>query len=471
MALAIVSTIRRIRKRVEARPRRIRSLAARLILTAALWLGLGLAGGAYVLSAAFTATVEDNFDTTLQVDLDGLIAAAEPDETGAIVLMDRYLDRRFTRAYSGLYWQIVPDGPQDRLELSDSLRGKPIPIRKIEMRDDTAWGYARGPDGQKLRVVGRHVHQVSQGGGHGRGYTFWVAGNLAKVEHEIADFDKILLHSFAVLGIGLIVAIFLQVRMGLTPLRRVREALARIRDGKARRLEGAYPREIAPLVGELNTLIAHSAEVVGRARTHVANLAHFFKTPLSVLASEADAAPGPLADAVKRQVAIMRRQVDFYLARGRAAGALDTLGSRTDVAPVLASLVNALGRIHADRHLDIAVECPETLAFRGERQDLEEMAGNLMDNACKWARSAVRVTVEARQARLILTIEDDGPGLSPEDRGRVLNRGERLDESVPGTGLGLSIVRDIAKLYGGELAFAESPTHGLSAVLTLPALA
>ena len=321
-----------------------------------------------------------------------------------------------------------------------------------------------------MRILGRRVRIPASNGKGEWAYTFWVAASLAKVEHEVADFDDILIRSFGILGVGWIVAIFLQVRIGLLPLRRVREALARIRDGSARRLEGTYPSEIAPLVGELNTLIDHSAEVVSRARTHVANLAHFFKTPLSVLVSEADAHPGPLAEAIKRQVSLMRRQVDFYLARGRAAGAMDALGVRTDVAPVLAALANALVRIHADRHLDLSLDCPKTLAFRGERQDLEEMAGNLMDNACKWARTKVRVTAKVEQGRLSLSVEDDGPGLTPTDRARVLQRGERLDENVPGTGLGLSIVRDIAKLYGGELGFAESPAHGLSATLTLPAM-
>lgn len=439
----------------------------RLVLSAGLWLGLALAGGAYILSSTFSSTVADNFDTALQIDLDGLIAAAETDDKGTIVL-DRHLDRRFSRVYSGLYWQIVPDG-KGPIQISHSLHGHPIAIGEIEVRDDTAWGNADGPGGQKLRVMGRRVRLAAADGRDALTYTFWVAGSLSKVKHDIAEFDQILLRSFSVLGLAWIVATFLQVRVGLKPLRRVQENLSRIRDGSARQLEGTYPQEIAPLVGELNTLIDHSAEVVGRARTHVANLAHFFKTPLSVLASEAEANPGPLAEAVKRQVTIMRRQVDFYLARGRAAGALDALGARTDVAPVLDSLSNALMRIHADRHLDLAVDCSDGQAFRGERQDLEEMVGNLMDNACKWAKTAVRVSVHTEKGRLAVHVEDDGPGMAAEHRARILARGERLDESVPGTGLGLSIVRDIAKLYDGGLTFDESPMHGLAVTLTLPA--
>jgi signal transduction histidine kinase len=254
-------------------------------------------------------------------------------------------------------------------------------------------------------------------------------------------------------------------------LRRVRDSLARIRNGNARRLEGRFPAEIAPLAGELNSLIQHSEEVVGRARTHVANLAHFLKTPLTVLASEAEAQPGPLADQVKRQVDSMRRQVDHYLARGRAAGALDVLGNRTKVKAVLDDLARVLERIHEARGIEIETECPPGLFFRGDRQDLEEMAGNLIDNACKWAkRHVVARAAPLPGARWELVIGDDGPGLAPEDRARVLERGERLDESVPGSGLGLSIVEDIAKLYGGALELGTSEMGGLSARLSLPAI-
>jgi signal transduction histidine kinase len=204
----------------------------------------------------------------------------------------------------------------------------------------------------------------------------------------------------------------------------------------------------------------------------VSNLAHFLKTPLTVLASEASAQPGPLADAVMCQVGSMRRQVDHYLARARAAGSLDVLGNRTPVKPVLDDLARVLTRIHTDRGIGISVDCPPGLAFRGERQDLEEMAGNLIDNACKWATSRVSVTAARLPgAAFELRIDDDGPGLDPEERSLVGERGERLDESVPGTGLGLAIVRDIAKLYGGTFALDAAPEGGLQARLTLPAIA
>jgi signal transduction histidine kinase len=215
--------------------------------------------------------------------------------------------------------------------------------------------------------------------------------------------------------------------------------------------------------------------VVGRARTHVSNLAHFLKTPLSVLAAEADAqeknsAATPLADMVKRQVFSMRRQVDHYLSRARAAGSLDVLGNRTQVSGVMDDLARVIARIHEARGVVIDAECDDGIYFRGERQDLEEMLGNLIDNACKWARARVRVRCEKAGGRLTLTVEDDGPGLSAEQRTQVGERGERLDESVPGSGLGLAIVRDISRLYGGLFALGDSSLGGVQARLELPAI-
>jgi signal transduction histidine kinase len=393
-----------------------------------------------------------------------------------VVLEERFINRRFERVYSGLYWQITPLDPgQKNVQISHSLFDRSIRILDPRPDGNLTWGYADGPDNQRLRVLAHRVEfpiTATARPDDSRAYTILVAGDMAEVEAEISDFNGTLIWAFTLLGLGLIVAIILQVRIGLQPLRRVRESLARIRDGKARRLEGRFPAEIAPLAGELNSLIQHSEEVVGRARTHVSNLAHSLKTPLTVLSSEAEAEPSPLADAVKRQVDSMRRHVDHYLARGRAAGALDVLGNRTKVKSVLDDLARVLTQIHQERGIEIDVECPATLFFRGERQDLEEMSGNLIDNACKWAKSRVVVTAAATSsAKWQLTVGDDGPGLALEDRERVLERGEKLDETVPGSGLGLSIVEDIAKLYGGTFELGMSSLGGLKATLRLPAIA
>jgi signal transduction histidine kinase len=452
---------------------RLNSLAARLIAAAAIWTMLGLAVGGFVLSSAFRNAAQDNFDTRLATDMDGLIAAAEPDANGGVTLQDRFVNHQFDRVYSGLYYQIEPVEGGSGGQISRSLFDRVLNVTGNVRRGPVSYGYAQGPENQHLRVLSRRVEfpiRATPEPSDSRAYIFMVAGDLAQVDAESAAFNGTLIWSFVLLGLGLVVAVFLQVRVGLMPLRRLREALARIRDGSAQRLEGKYPAEIAPLAAELNSLLEHSSEVVGRARTHVSNLAHFLKTPLSVLSSEAEAEPGPLSDQVRRQVNTMRRQVDHYLARARAAGSVNVLGNRTRVAPVLSDLARVLTRIHDERGIAIDWDCPADLYFRGERQDLEEMAGNLMDNACKWAATQVKVTVERQGARFILAVEDDGPGLSPEDRARVGMRGERLDESVPGSGLGLAIVRDISKLYAGFLELDASTLGGLAARLTLPAL-
>ena len=445
---------------------RFESLSSRLIAVAAIWTILALLVGGAVLSNAFRVAAQNSFDMALASDMDGLIAAAEPDPNGGVMLQGRFLNHNFDRVYSGLYYQIRAGTTGG--QISRSLFDREIEIRNTERKGALTWGEADGPEGQHLRVVSRRVDLApNQPAGE---FTFVVAGDMVEVERQTGEFNTVLIWSFVILGLGLIIAILLQVRVGLLPLRRVSEALARIRDGKARRLDGHFPTEIEPLATELNSLIQHSEEVVGRARTHVSNLAHFLKTPLSVLAAEADAQPGPLADSIKRQVFSMRRQVDHYLSRARAAGSLDVLGNRTQVSTVMDDLARVIGRIHAPRGIVIEAECSDLIYFRGERQDLEEMLGNLIDNGCKWARARVRVRCKSAAGRLSLTIEDDGPGLSAQQRTQVGERGERLDESVPGSGLGLAIVRDISKLYGGFFALDASPMGGMMACLELPAI-
>ena len=436
-----------------------------------MWTLLGLVIGGFVLSGIFRASVQNNFDSRLKFDLDGLIAAAEPDADGHVSLHERFSDPRFERVYSGWYWQISPEQKGD-IQISRSLWDRAIKPTDFHLRSGTSWGYGLGPDNQTVRMVARRIEfpiSATPQPNDFRSYVFLVATDASQVESNVANFDTTLIWAFAIFGLGLIAAIFIQVRVGLQPLRRVSAGLARIRDGQAQRLDGQFPSEIAPLARELNSLIDHNAEVVERARTQVSNLAHSLKTPLSVLSSEASARPGPLASVVSRVVMTMRRQIDHYLARARVAGAVDILGKRAPVKPVLDDLARVLARVHADRGIAIAAECPADIVFRGDRQDLEELAGNLMDNACKWAGSRISVAVEsAGDGRFELRVDDDGPGLEPDERRRVGERGERLDESVPGSGFGLAIVRDIAKLYGGSLTLGESPLGGLQARLELP---
>jgi signal transduction histidine kinase len=302
-----------------------------------------------------------------------------------------------------------------------------------------------------------------------------VAGDAAEIYEETRAFDYYLFGTFAALTIGLLVTTVFQVRFGLAPLKRISEAIADIRSGRAERLEGSFPVEIAPLARETNALIEANREIVERARTHVGNLAHAVKTPLSVIVNEATArGADPFATKILEQASVMRDQVAHHLERARIAARPTIVATVTEVEPVIEALGRTMEKIH--RGIDIEIAAPAAAKFRGERQDFEEMVGNLVDNACKWARAQVSIRVDVRtaidperQAMLHIVVDDDGKGLSPDERAQVSRRGKRLDESKPGSGLGLSIVVDLAALYGGSLTLDAAPLGGLRAELTLPA--
>lgn len=454
---------------------RINSVAFRLILAAAAVSLAGLVAGGWLLSNVFRASLERQLDDRLMADMENLIAAAEPAPNGLLVVLNVFADQRYETAFSGWYWQVTPqDDAAERLT-SRSLWDKVLAAPDAPDEGGLARGYTTGPENQSLRYVVRRISFPDMGAlargeqGQPRMYQFAVAADLANSQAEAARFDTTLIWSLGALGMFLVLAVLIQVRVGLSPLRDVRAKLADIRAGRTQRLEGIFPAEIAPLADEMNAVLAHNADVVQRARTHVGNLAHGLKTPLSVLTNEAVQNKGALADTVMKQAAVMRRQVDHYLTRARAAASADLIGVRTVIAPVIGDLARTLEKIYGRKGVEIEAEIAPELAFRGERQDFEELVGNLIDNACKWAPTLVRVSAGVEDGRLLLTVEDDGPGLTDDEVTRVLQKRERLDEKVPGSGLGLGIVRDIADLYGGQLILTRSDElGGLAAKLTLP---
>lgn len=451
------------------------SLAFRLAAGAALWCIIALLVSGLVLASLFRETVERSFDHRLGALLESLIIATETHAEDRVDLTRPLGEPRFSQPFSGWYWQI--DTARGVVLRSRSLWDQVLPAPDLASlpapsfaSGETAVSMQRydatGPEGQALRVVARSItrpHSATV-------FAYRIAGDANEIHEETRHFNETLGWSLGALGLGLVIAVLLQVRYGLMPLRRLSRSLAEIRLGHVRRLEGNFPREVQPLVQELNALVDHNAAVVERARSQIADLAHALKTPMSVLVNEASASRGPLAGVVRKQIARMRRQVDHTLARARAAGSANILGARTAVAPVVHDLSRTLKRIYTERPLTIAVSCEKTIVFAGERQDLEEMIGNLLDNACKWARQHVRVSVEAAAGRLTARIEDDGPGMPPDSAQRMLERGARLDEQVEGWGLGLSIVRDVATLYRGTIAFEPSALGGLAVVLSLPAI-
>ena len=445
-----------------------RSLTFRLIASAALWIAAALFVGGFLLSSIFRGTLEESFDRRLGALLETLVAVSDIGADGRLALFRPLGDARFGRTYSGWYWQI-DGGAAGRLH-SRSLFDFTLRPGVPGADGNAGFDLARGPDGQVLRIVTRDIVLP----GAARAVRYNVAADTAETEAQVGRFNGTLAWSLGVLGLGLFAAVLIQVQFGLRPLRRVRAALSDVRQGRAERLEGSFPPEINPLATELNAVLDHNAEVVLRTRTQVGNLAHALKTPLAVLANEAGPAAQSSADAalaanVSRQTALMRRYVDHYLARARTAAAGRVIGARVDAADVVKDLRRTLEKMYVDRDLTISDAGDTPLPVLGEREDVEEMIGNLMDNACKWARTRVAVAVEAQDGTVGITIDDDGPGMPPEEHERVMARGARLDESVSGSGLGLAIVADVVELYGGGLSFEASPLGGLRVVLSLPA--
>ena len=273
-------------------------------------------------------------------------------------------------------------------------------------------------------------------------------------------------------GVGFIVLGLIQLRRSMSPIGQLRERLAAVRSGQTGRLGGDYPSEVEPLVADLNALIDHRERAVRRAQEKAGDLAHGLKTPLAVLAQEAEraerAGQAELAASIRQQVERMRHQVDYHLAQARAAASGATLGARCSMADSVDGLRRTLLRLYADRGLAIEVRVAPRHVVATQREDLDEMLGNLLDNACKWAKARVVVESSLAEGRVSITVDDDGAGLDPSKREAVLQRGVRADEAAPGSGFGLAIVRDLAELYGGSIALEVSPLGGVRARLELP---
>src|SRR5450755_2758580 len=381
------------------------SLATRLFLSATAWVVVILLITGVVLSSVYRDATERAFDRRLNLYLRTLIAeVATPDEPPDHQFQSLG-EPLFELPLSGWYWQITrTDSEKAEVRASRSLWDKKLPKLEDHGADLTAagirLGYVDGPEGQNLRIVERPVDLGPDGK-----FLVSVAGDASEIFDETRSFDYYLGGTFAALGIVLLTTIF-QVRFGLAPLKRISDAIADIRSGRAERLEGNFPVEIAALARETNALIGANREIVERARTHVGNLAHAIKTPLSVIVNEASAhGADPFAAKVMEQAETMRSQVTHHLERARIAARVTIIGTVTEVAPAIEALRRTMDKIHRGRGILIAVKADPQAKFRGERQDLEEMAGNLVDNACKWAAS--HVFIEVRVERAV------GPGAGP----------------------------------------------------------
>jgi len=448
------------------------SLVRRLVLLAVVWNAVVLLVAGVFLTAQFRDAAIRRFDQTLAVLTDDLYALStvEDGQVKAPVLTDI----RATRAYSGRYWTIFDktrDGSLKVIERSRSLFDSDLMVsseqvdRLVAAPGKTLFFEMRGPQDKPLRAAAI----LTQLPGHANPVVFIAAEDRSPIDADADRFGRITALALLLLGGGLILAVVVQVRVGLAPLFQLRREVASVRRGKAERLTRTYPEELEPLAVELNALLAHNQEVVERQRTHVGNLAHALKTPLSVMLTEASQQPGSLAEVVSRQADVMREQVDHHLRRARAAARSQTSGERTPVEPILDELAVTLERIFQDKGVEIDWRCPEDLCFQGEKQDLMELAGNVMENAGKWCKGKIRaVATSTTDGRWTLVVDDDGPGLPPERWTDALKRGQRMDEHTPGSGLGLSIVDELARAYGGSVTLGESPLGGLRVALDLP---
>ena len=461
---------------MEASTPRPWSIAARLLLSAiACSVALLLIAGV-VLTSLYRRTTELAFDQRLGVYLRAIVAdvatpgddtRSEPGQLG---------EPQFELTLSGWYWQITRlDTDKPDIKASRSLFAAQLP-RLADLGvaagvGGSRRGYATGPDGKPIRVVEREIDVGDAGV-----YLVQVAATTEEVDDQIWRFELSLSVAFAILALALAAATVAQVRYGLAPLRQLGDEVGAIRRGEAERIAGAYSDDLAPLAGELNLMISANRDILERSRTQVGNLAHALKTPLSVIANEARTWSGPLADKVAEQAALMRDQVTWYLDRARVAARSRVIGATTEIAPAVAGLARTFSKIYADRAIEFDADISSKARFRGEKQDFEEMLGNLVDNAGKWASGRVMIRVDVPpvgadgRAMIDVLVDDDGPGLPEASRALAVTRGKRLDESKPGSGLGLSIVTDLAALHGGFLRLEDSPLGGLRARLRLPSV-
>lgn len=441
------------------------SLSRRMILIAAAWISVLLLGGGLVLDRALTGIITANFDEQLEYVLTAMIASAEVGPDGEVYFNRPLGDQRFLEPNSGLYWQISGKGHEDFP--SRSLWDRLLQVQAGHSDSEAHLYDSNQFPNEPLRVIERSIYLP----GSETQWWFIVAQSREQLDEQISTLRQTLLYSFAILGLGLIILAGLQTLYGLWPLRKVRLAIIAMRTGNSRRVTEPLPLEVMPMVEELNELLAHNEKQAEEARTHAGNLAHALKTPLTVVMNAATARAPDLGDTVIREAAIMRRQVDHHLARARAVGRRGSALARANVRESAEAVERATRRLYEHVRFDIDGDSGAIVTV--ERQDLDEMLGNLIENAAKYGGGSVFVTirkpVESREGEVEIWIEDDGTGIPEDERTRIFDRGVRLDTEKPGTGLGLAIVRDVARIYGGDISLDESEDlGGLLVRLTLP---
>lgn len=442
------------------------SIALRLFWFSLAWLIIALAFTAFLLSNLYLRALDDSLKETLEFHLETLVGVSS-EITREISVPAGLADPRFSRPASGWYWELRDDAGQV-LRSSRSLIGTELPEMSTGFdADSMRTQVMQDGFGTQIRQIERQISL------EGQELRILVAGNLDEISALVDNFRGQAIIVLSAVGAMLAIMSAIVGRFALRPLGRLRHALEGVREGESDAVKGSYPSEIAPLAEEINELLSSNTRIIERAKSQVGNLAHGLKTPLAVLRNEAATDKSKLAGAVMEQSEKMNGLVSLYLDRARLSARTALVGRKANTAEILARLVRVMSKLNQQKSVIVQEYANDPPWFRGEPNDLEEMVGNLLDNACKWSRSEVRISLAAvtkDQGRMVrILIEDDGPGLSGADAEQVLKRGVRLDEKAPGSGLGLDIVTELSEVYGGQLNLTRSDLGGLCAELILPA--
>jgi signal transduction histidine kinase len=450
----------------------LRSLTFRVVALSSIWAVIALVIIATVIVALFRQVSERGFESVLSAHLFNLIGSVGIGEDGELSGSPNLGDLRFSQPGSGWYWSVEPISKglgEPVRSLSMTERVPSPPVSEVPFNGDFQRSYeVTDSSGQRLRVLESEFVL----GDTNKIARFRVMGNLSELEYEVWQFARRLYMYLAIFGAGMIAINFAAILFGLRPLGLVRHALSNIRAGDTQLLEGSFPSEIEPLAQETNALIESNRRVLERSRMQVGNLAHSLKTPLAVIMNEGRTIGGEKGRLIESQALGMQRQIDNYLQRARVAAQRDSLAFRTPVNVPLKRMARAFEKLNPDKQVTLSLP-KEEIVFAGEREDLEEIVGNLLENATKWAESRIVISLarvsasDTKEPMFDIVIEDDGPGIPEEKAREALKRGRRLDESKPGTGLGLSIVSDLAEDYGGRLTLERSALGGLKAVVRL----
>ncbi|MCV3240033.1 ATP-binding protein [Mesorhizobium sp. ZC-5] len=449
-----------------------RSLALRIIALSTIWAIITLIIITLIISTVYRQASERGFNSLLSAHLFNLISSVGVSDNGALTGSVDLGDLRFSEPDSGWYWSVEPvsgglTGQLRSLSMTEALPSPTAAEAPFDFEFQRSYRMD-GIAGEELQVFESEFVLDAQN----RVARFRVMGNRTELENEIGAFQGRLFTYLSIFGVGMVAINAIAIMLGLRPLGRVREALSKVREGTAKRLDGTFPAEIEPLANETNALIENNKRIVERSRTQVGNLAHSLKTPLAVLLNEARIIGGDKGRLIETQASAMQQQLEHYLQRARIAAQRDSVVYRTPLSPSLKRMVRVMEKLNPNTKVTLDLPAEEIL-FAGEREDFEEIVGNLLENAMKWGRSGVLVSARAIEGpdpgsgMFELAIEDDGPGI-PADKARdALQRGKRLDETKPGTGLGLAIVSDLVNEYGGKLGLERSTLGGLKATVQL----